>query len=300
MKLVTFTLSSTPESPAHVGACDDGDATVADLTDGGLADSMESFIRMGKAGLDKARAYVMGTPKRYALADIVIGAPISRPAKNIMCVGKNYYAHAVEFHSSGFDASSAAGAAAVPDKPVIFTKAHTSIAAPGAVIDTRLDPTGSTDYEGELAVVIGVGGRGIARDRALEHVYGYTIVNDVTARTIQHAHKQWFLGKSIDGYCPMGPCLVTADEIEDVEALELVTTVNGEVRQKASVADLVFDIPMLIETISHGIRLEPGDVIATGTPAGVGIGFDPPRYLKAGDSVAVTIEPIGTLTNPVS
>ena len=162
------------------------------------------------------------------------------------------------------------------------------------------DYTNSTDYEGELTVVIGTGGRNISREDAYKHVYGYTIANDVTARTLQYTHRQWFLGKSLDGYCPMGPCIVTADEIEDVTQLRLTTTVNGELRQDAFVSQLIFDIPALIETVSRVMTLEPGDLIATGTCAGVGIGFDPPRYLKPGDVVAVTIEPIGTLSNAVS
>jgi 2-keto-4-pentenoate hydratase/2-oxohepta-3-ene-1,7-dioic acid hydratase in catechol pathway len=183
--------------------------------------------------------------------------------------------------------------------PVIFTKATTSVIGPHDPIPAHLDPTSSVDYEGELTVVIGKGGRGIRAQDAFEHVFGYTIINDVTARTLQHRHKQWFLGKSLDGFCPMGPAVVTRDEVPDVRALQLLTRVNGELRQDAPVADLIFDIPTLIATISLGTTLLPGDLIATGTAAGVGIGFDPPRYLKAGDEVAVTIEPIGTLTNPV-
>jgi 2-keto-4-pentenoate hydratase/2-oxohepta-3-ene-1,7-dioic acid hydratase in catechol pathway len=174
------------------------------------------------------------------------------------------------------------------------------VIGPGEPIPSSNDYTNSTDYEGELTVVIGTGGRNISRDDAYKHVYGYTIANDATARTLQYRHRQWFLGKSLDGYCPMGPCIVTADEIEDVSQLRLLTTVNGEVRQDAYVSQLIFDIPALIETLSKVMTLDPGDLIATGTCAGVGIGFDPPRYLKPGDVVAITIEPIGTLSNPVS
>jgi 2-keto-4-pentenoate hydratase/2-oxohepta-3-ene-1,7-dioic acid hydratase in catechol pathway len=171
----------------------------------------------------------------------------------------------------------------------------------GAPIPSANDYTDSTDYEGELTVVIGTGGRDIAKQDAYDHVYGYTIINDVTARTLQQSHKQWFLGKSLDGYCPMGPCIVTADEIrpQDVGGLRLLTRVNGETRQDARVSQLIFDIPTLIETVSRVMTLEPGDLIATGTCAGVGIGFTPPKFLKRGDTVAITIEPIGTLENPV-
>lgn len=215
----------------------------------------------------------------------------------MFCVGKNYAAHAREFQQSGFDATSSGQD--VPTAPVIFTKAPSAVIGPGAAILANLDPTNSIDYEGELGVVIGRGGRGISRADAMDHVFGYTIINDVTARTLQHKHKQWFLGKSIDTFCPMGPTLVTADEIPDPTRLRLQTRVNGELRQSAVVSDLIFDIPTLIETISRGITLIPGDIIATGTPEGVGIGFNPPRYLKSGDTVVVTIDPIGTLTNPV-
>jgi 2-keto-4-pentenoate hydratase/2-oxohepta-3-ene-1,7-dioic acid hydratase in catechol pathway len=240
----------------------------------------------------------LGRAPRLRLADVRLLAPIPRPAKNIFCVGKNYHEHAKEFHDSGFDAS--AGAAAIPDLPIIFTKAATTVIGPEAPIPGSSDPTQSVDYEGELTVVIGKGGRGIRKADAYAHVFGYTIINDVTARTLQHAHKQWFLGKNLDGFCPMGPCVVTADEVPDVGGLRLETRVNGEVRQSAAVSDLIFDIPTLIETISGVMTLEPGDLIATGTPVGVGIGFKPPKYLKAGDTVSITIEPIGTLTNPVA
>ena len=191
------------------------------------------------------------------------------------------------------------GHVAIPELPIIFTKWPNSVIAHGEPIPSYLDYTNSTDYEGELTVVIGPGGRGIAKKDAFDHVYGYTIVNDATARTLQNQHKQWFLGKSLDGYCPMGPCIVTADEVRDVAKLQLTTRVNGEVRQDAPVSQLIFDIPTLIETLSRVMTLEPGDLIATGTCAGVGIGFNPPKFLQKGDRVAITIEPIGTLENPV-
>lgn len=232
------------------------------------------------------------------LSAVVLGAPIPVPRRNIFCVGKNYTAHAREFHGSGFDSSS--GAQDIPTAPIIFTKAPTTVIGSGVPIPGYLDPTSSVDYEGELAVVIGRGGRGISRTSAMEHVFGYTIVNDVTARKLQQLHKQWFLGKSIDGFCPMGPTLLTAAEIPDPTVLTLETRVNGESRQRASVRDLIFDIPTLIETLSRGITLQSGDIIATGTPEGVGIGFKPPKFLQSGDVVDITIAPIGTLSNSVS
>jgi 2-keto-4-pentenoate hydratase/2-oxohepta-3-ene-1,7-dioic acid hydratase in catechol pathway len=258
---------------------------------------MTQFIALGKNGLQRARRTVKSGEHRIAAAGVKIHAPIPRPARNILAVGKNYHDHAREFHASGVDASAKE---AIPDVPIMFTKWPNSVIGSGEPIPASNDYTNTTDYEGELTVVIGTGGRNISRDDAYQHVYGYTIANDVTARTLQYRHRQWFLGKSLDGYCPMGPCIVTADEIEDVGQLRLITTVNGELRQDAFVSQLIFDIPALIETLSKVMTLEPGDLIATGTCAGVGIGFEPPRYLKPGDVVAVTIEPIGTLSNAVS
>ena len=238
-----------------------------------------------------------GRAPRIDLASVKIRAPLPRPARNVFCVGKNYREHAKEFADSGFDATAKE---VVTEAPVVFTKPPSSVIGPGEPIPAHLDPTNSVDYEGELAVVIGSGGRGIAKADALRRVFGYTIVNDVTARTLQQRHRQWVLGKGIDGFCPMGPAILTADEVPDPTGLRLRTWVNGELRQDASVADLIFDIPTLIETISAGITLEPGDVIATGTPVGVGIGFSPPKFLKAGDTVRIEVAGIGTLENPVA
>ena len=214
-----------------------------------------------------------------------------------MCVGKNYHAHAHEFTRSGFDAGSKAEEA-IPEHPIIFTKPSSSITGPGDDIPLWPGVDAAVDYEAELAVVIGRGGRMIPRAQALSHVFGYTIINDVTARDLQRRHKQWFLGKGIDGFGPMGPWIVTADEI-DGGNLRIRCRVNGETRQDSSTADLIFDVPTLIEAISMSVTLAPGDVIATGTPEGVGIGFDPPRFLRDGDVVEVEIEGIGTLRNVV-
>lgn len=229
------------------------------------------------------------------IAGLQLLAPIPRPSRNVFCVGKNYHEHAKEFAGSGFDSSAKE---VVPEAPVIFTKPSSTVIGPGASIPNYLDPTDSTDYEGELTVIIGRGGRGITKQDALAHVFGYTIINDVTARTLQHKHRQWFIGKGIDGFCPMGPAILTADEMPDPTKMQLKTYVNGELRQDASVADLIFDIPTLIECISSVITLEPGDLLATGTPAGVGLA-SPPRFLKKGDVVAIDVSGIGRLENPV-
>jgi 2-keto-4-pentenoate hydratase/2-oxohepta-3-ene-1,7-dioic acid hydratase in catechol pathway len=224
-------------------------------------------------------------------------APLPRPRRNIFCVGKNYHAHAKEFAGSGFDSSAKSGGD-IPSVPIYFTKVPESVVGPGAPIQIVSEVSTAIDYEAELAVVIGRGGKGIRAADAMRHVWGYTIINDVTARDWQSRHMQWILGKSFDTFCPMGPWLVSADEC-DGQRTHLRLWVNGEMRQDAATTDLIFNIPTLIETLSAGITLYPGDVIATGTPAGVGIGFKPPRYLKSGDVVRIEIEGIGVLENPV-
>jgi 2-keto-4-pentenoate hydratase/2-oxohepta-3-ene-1,7-dioic acid hydratase in catechol pathway len=231
-----------------------------------------------------------------ALEHLKLLAPIPRPRRNVFCVGKNYHDHALEFSKSGFDSSAASGA--IPSDPIIFSKVPESVIAHNEVI--RFDPGVSNmiDYEGELAVIIGKGGKGIRRADAMMHVWGYTIINDVTARDVQNRLKQWHVGKSFDSFCPMGPCAVTADEL-DLTDTTLRTWVNGELRQQANTRDLIFDVPAIIETLSAGITLYPGDVIATGTPAGVGIGFSPPKYLVDGDVVTIEISCIGKLENRV-
>jgi 2-keto-4-pentenoate hydratase/2-oxohepta-3-ene-1,7-dioic acid hydratase in catechol pathway len=225
-------------------------------------------------------------------------APLS-PRRNIFCVGKNYRAHAKEFTLSGFDSSATSIIEAVPEAPIIFTKAPETVIATGEAILLPTDLTECVDYEAELAVIIGKGGRGIPVESAMDHVFGFTTINDVTARDLQARHKQWFLGKSIDTFCPMGPWIATRDEV-DLETMEIRCWVNGELRQHARVADLIFDVPTLIATLSAGLTLQPGDIIATGTPAGVGIGFDPPRYLQVGDEVAIEITGLGRLSNRVA
>ncbi|OWT72914.1 MULTISPECIES: fumarylacetoacetate hydrolase family protein [unclassified Achromobacter] len=232
------------------------------------------------------------------LAGAKILAPVDQPRRNIFCVGKNYHEHAAEFSKSGFDSSAKEGELA-PEAAVVFTKPATTVIGPGAPIPPHKQVTQQIDYEAELAVVIGKAGRGIRKADAFDHVFGYTIVNDVTARDLQKLHRQWFLGKSLDGFCPMGPYLVTRDEV-DATKLAVKCWVNGELRQNANTSDLIFDIPTIIETISAGMELQPGDVIATGTPAGVGIGFKPPRFVSSGDVIRIEIEGLGTLENAVA
>jgi 2-keto-4-pentenoate hydratase/2-oxohepta-3-ene-1,7-dioic acid hydratase in catechol pathway len=216
-----------------------------------------------------------------------------------MCVGKNYHAHAREFTRSGFDSSAKDASEAIPTAPIIFTKAPETVIGPDQDIRYPTGLSEQLDYEAELGVVIGKQAKGVSKAQALDHVFGYVIINDMTARDLQAKHKQWFLGKSLDTFCPMGPWLVTADEIGNAN-LELKCWVNGELRQHANARDLIFDVPTLIETLSAGLTLLPGDVIATGTPAGVGIGFSPPRFLVRGDEVAIEISRLGRLVNRIA
>jgi 2-keto-4-pentenoate hydratase/2-oxohepta-3-ene-1,7-dioic acid hydratase in catechol pathway len=290
MKLVSFESGGSD----GIGVLRD-DGSIIDLRgDGSLPLTMVEFIGLGGDGLTIAREAV-DSPDATVVPDPRLRAPV-RPRNNVMAVGRNYHAHAKEFSDSGFDASEFK---MIPDHPIIFTKALSSIIATGEPIVLAGDPSGTTDYEGELGVVIGEGGQRISKDDAWNHVYGFTVINDVTAREVQKQHVQFFIGKSVATYCPMGPAIVTRDEIPDIRSAWLRTTVNGQPRQAAQIADLIFDIPTLIASISSSVLLEPGDVIATGTPSGVGIGFDPPVFLRPGDVVEVAIDGVGTISNPV-
>jgi 2-keto-4-pentenoate hydratase/2-oxohepta-3-ene-1,7-dioic acid hydratase in catechol pathway len=231
-----------------------------------------------------------------AMSALSLTAPLPKPRRNIFCVGKNYFEHAREFAGSGFDSSAKSGGD-IPAFPIYFSKVPESVIGPDAAVEMPA-ASSAIDYEAELTVVIGKGGKGISKADALKHVWGYTIINDVTARDWQGRHSQWLLGKSFDTFCPMGPWLVSADELDGTNT-RVRCYVNDELRQDASTTDLIFDIPTLIETLSAGITIYPGDLIATGTPVGVGIGFKPPKYLKSGDMLRVEIDGIGALSNPV-
>ena len=228
-----------------------------------------------------------------SLSAVRVEAPIPQPRRNIWCVGRNYHAHAKELAGSVFKDN----AANAMEWPIVFSKVpecvvgpSDDVVLPGARISEQID------YEAELAVVIGKGGKNIARADWRDHVFGYTIVNDVTARDVQMRHQQWDMGKSFDTFCPMGPWIATADELDGTRT-RVRCWVNGELRQDGPTENMIFDIPALIETISRGITLYPGDVIATGTPAGVGMGLKPPRYLQGGDVVRIEIDGIGQIEN---
>jgi 2-keto-4-pentenoate hydratase/2-oxohepta-3-ene-1,7-dioic acid hydratase in catechol pathway len=217
-----------------------------------------------------------------ALNDVCLEAPLPRPRRNVFCVGKNYFDHAHEFANSGFDSSAAQGS--VPAHPIVFSKVPESVTATHTAIEYDSEISDAIDYEVELAVIIGKRGRRITKENALSHVWGYTVINDVTARDLQGRYSQWLIGKSQDTFCPMGPFAVSLDTI-DLADTAVRTWVNDELRQESNTSLLIFDVPTIIATISEGLTLLPGDVIATGTPAGVGIGFKPPKYLTHGDVV---------------
>jgi 2-keto-4-pentenoate hydratase/2-oxohepta-3-ene-1,7-dioic acid hydratase in catechol pathway len=233
---------------------------------------------------------------RAPFDEVAFLSPFSTLARNVFAVGKNYVDHAMEFDKSGFNATS--GTTSVPIAPQIFTKATTSLAGPSD--DILFDPAHTTqvDYEGEIGIVIGAECRNVSEDAALDKVFGFVALNDVTARDLQKNHAQWFLGKSLDTFCPLGPWIATIDNAP-IESLTIRTWVNDELRQDAPLTDLIFDVPELIATISRALTLLPGDIIATGTPAGVGIGFSPPRFLRNGDVVRVAADGLGELRNRV-
>jgi 2-keto-4-pentenoate hydratase/2-oxohepta-3-ene-1,7-dioic acid hydratase in catechol pathway len=229
----------------------------------------------------------------YPVTGVRWHAPIPRPPKNIVCLGLNYASHVRE--TTRLDKPMK-----VPDVPIFFTKAPTSVSGPNDPIPWDRAATEQLDYEAELGVIVGVSGKNIPRSRSLEHVFGYTVVNDVSARDLQFGHKQWFKGKSLDGFCPMGPVVVTADAFGDPQAKRITLRVNGKTRQDASTGDMIFPVDAILESLSKGMTIEPGDIIATGTPEGVGLGRTPQEYLKDGDLVETEIEGIGVMRNRVT
>jgi 2-keto-4-pentenoate hydratase/2-oxohepta-3-ene-1,7-dioic acid hydratase in catechol pathway len=258
-------------------------------------ESLAAVIAGGTPIQAAVRALLAAAPRGTLLAidEVELLAPIPRPAKNVFCVGRNYVDHVKEGVSAGIPG------AGLPQVPQFFSKPPTAVIGPGAAIRIGPQVTAELDYEIELGVIIGTGGRDIAPEAAFEHVFGYTIINDISARDLQRSHGQWFKGKALDTSCPIGPWIVTRDEIPSVEALALTLTVNGETRQHARCSQMIFDVPTLIASLSAGLTLEAADIIATGTPAGVGFSFKPPRFLNDGDVVVACIEGIGQLRNPV-
>jgi len=277
MRYATFSL---PSDPAPRPGIVDGDRIV-ELAAATLLD----VIRQGAAGIARGAS--------HALDGVRLHAPIPRPTKNVFCVGRNYAAHVRE------GAAAYNREAKLPEVPQFFTKAPTTVNGPFDDVPHHSAVTQQLDYEAELAVVIGRAGRDISAGDALGHVFGFMVLNDVTARDLQQRHGQWFKGKSLDGSCPMGPVLVTADEFGNPQVKRLSLRVNGVVKQDATTADMIFPVATIIEWLSKGLTLEPGDIIATGTPEGVGMGRTPQEWLQDGDVVETEIEGIGTMRNRI-
>jgi 2-keto-4-pentenoate hydratase/2-oxohepta-3-ene-1,7-dioic acid hydratase in catechol pathway len=258
--------------------------------------SVQAIIEGGEDTLASAKRLVASAGSMAAAVvaakAVILAAPLPRPTKNVFCVGRNYAEHIAE----GERAQNIK--VGITEHPVFFTKPSTSVVGPGSVVPLFTHVSTQIDYEVELAVIVGKPGRDIPREKAFEHVYGYSIINDVTARDVQRRHGgQYFKGKGLDGSCPMGPWIVTADAMPDPTKLAIRLKVNGNLRQDGNTAAMIFDIPTLIASLSEGLTLEPGDVIATGTPSGVGYAMVPPQFLKHGDVVECEVEGIGTLAN---
>jgi len=293
LRLVTFTPRDSLEAQAGIVS---GQSVVPFSDLGDFSNSLLEFIAEGPDAWQRLHEAL----KSYAsessikLENVRLLAPIPRPRKNIVCLGWNYAAHADE------SARAIGKAVELPQHPVVFTKAPTSINGP--YDDIIYDPALTTqlDWEVELGVVIGRAGKAIPVEKALDYVFGYTIINDISARDIQQRHKQFFLGKSLDGACPMGPWIVTREALKDPQRLTLRTYVNNELKQDGNTEDQIFSVAETISILSRGMTLEPGDIIATGTPDGVGFARMPPEYLSDGDVVTCEIDGIGKIENRVS
>jgi len=286
MKLVTYDAGQGPRLGALAGG------GIVELS--GIAPDMLSLIDGGAAALDAARAALSAAAGVVPHESARLLAPIPRPRKNIVCLGMNYAAHAIEsLRAKGLPEE-------LPEHPVFFTKAPTTVIGPDAEVPPHAAVTRKLDWEVELGVVLGRTGRDIPREEAMGYVFGYTIINDLSARDLQARHQQFFKGKSLDGTCPMGPCIVTADELPGAGDLALTLRLNGRTMQDSRTRDLIFDIPAIIAELSRGQTVEAGDVISTGTPSGVGMGMDPQLWLKAGDVMEAEIEGIGVLRNRVA
>ncbi len=310
MKYVSFSIPDIPKP--HLGIVQGDEVLDVDLASHALTllgpDSMQQLIEhyeQGQAVLHTIQDRVAGRPFSevklfssigavHMLNEVTLAAPIPYPRKNIMCLGLNYADHAKESNEARGRESS------LPEYPVIFTKAPTTVNGPYSEI--VIDPAVSEqiDWEAELAVIIGKTGKNIREEDALDYVFGYTVLNDVTARDLQNRHKQFFKGKSIDGYCPMGPWIITSDEVADPQNLPICLRVNGVTKQDANTSMMIFTVRQTIATLSFGMTLEPGDIIATGTPSGVGFARKPPEFLKDGDVLETAIEGIGTLRNTIT
>jgi 2-keto-4-pentenoate hydratase/2-oxohepta-3-ene-1,7-dioic acid hydratase in catechol pathway len=262
--------------------------------DGRMVDMVEGFSSMLELIRSGARPESLRTVGSVPLSAGELLAPIPEPGQDVICLGLNYEAHVEEssrFKKAVFER---------PNAAIYFSKRVNKAVAPGEPIQGHLDLDEQLDYEAELAVIIGRDARNVRREAAFDYVFGYTILNDISARSLQGKHKQWYFAKSLDGFTPMGPCIVTEDEFVRPPALSIRSYVNWALRQDSNTDQLIFDIPSIIEELSSGMTLKAGTIISTGTPAGVGMGMQPPCFLKKGDVVRCEIEGIGALENPVS
>ncbi|MCF0123196.1 MAG: fumarylacetoacetate hydrolase family protein [Ruminiclostridium sp.] len=255
---------------------------------------MTELLRQEESTRQETLVRAMAQPRGLPLAEVRVLAPIPNPAQDVICLGMNYQKHKTE--AEQFDAQ-----AFTREKgsAVYFSKRATHCPGPGDPIPGHFDIVDSLDYETELAVVLGKDAVNVAEEDAFDYVFGYTVVNDVSARNLQTGHKQWYFGKGLDGFTPMGPCIVTRDEFAQPPAQPIRTWINGELRQEAVTDELIFGVAHILHELSQGMTLRAGTVIATGTPAGVGMGFDPPKFLRHGDVVRCEIEGIGVLENTV-
>ncbi len=245
--------------------------------------------RLKAADLDELQVSGLAVPYDESL----VAAPLRRLNKNIICLGRNYYQHYLEGATARGESDKP------PEAPIYFTKPPTSILGPFDPIPYDPEVSSKLDWEAEMGVIIGIGGRKIKSEDALNHVFGYTVINDISARDLQSKHQQWFKGKGLDGSCPIGPLVVTPDELPSPVHLNIQLKINGVIKQQANTSQLMFDVPTCIADISMAITLEPGDIISTGTPDGVGHFRQPPEYLQPGDVMETIIEGLGTLRNSV-
>jgi 2-keto-4-pentenoate hydratase/2-oxohepta-3-ene-1,7-dioic acid hydratase in catechol pathway len=282
------------DGQTHLALVDEARQEVA-LVGGEIARHANPVLAVIQQGIPVAQLQSAITA-RLPMAQVKFLAPFSAFLRNPFAVGKNYHDHALEFDKSGFNATTS-GASAIPAWPQIFTKATLTLNGPTDPIRYSPGHTQSVDYEGEIGVVIGKTARNVKKADAMQYVWGFVATNDVTARDLQKNHAQWFLGKSLDGFCPMGPWISTTDEAPT--DMRMQTWVNDEQRQNAHISQLIFDIPTLIEQMSAAMTLLPGDLILTGTSVGVGVGFNPPKFLRHGDRVRIAITGLGELNNPV-
>ena len=267
---------------------------LARVSGGALPAEMIEFIEQGPEGLERARSCAeRGGGDGYDLRGVTLLAPIPRPRKNVFCLGLNYRDHAAE------GARAAVKELKLPERPIYFSKPPTSVIGPDEAIVYDPRVTRQVDWEVEFTIVIGRGGRDIPPERVFDHIFGYTVANDISARDLQFGHGQWFKGKSLDTFAPVGPWIVTADELPDPGNLEVSLRVNGVEKQRSNTRQLIFDIPTMVSQLSAGTTLEPGDLILTGTPDGVGFARTPPEFLQDGDVVEAEVEKIGVLRNPV-